>query len=427
MHLEIHGQLVDGSGLSELLDVPNLSITGAGNVLTNIPQITSAPYLLQVCLCAEFKALKEVYINSESTLGIQQWMEEMATVNKMFHYWKLIFDFQILILQFVRAQRQNNFLLYVLVLKRCMKYIFALNHYNYSRWLGVHVHDLMRLPVTCPQIYKEFLSGNFVLQKTENPFSAMALGQGHEQNNATIKGVGGAIGLLSNDMDSAFRRWEVAGPDVCRLIAEYEDVYGLNTEEVRTKHHEDYPAFQKVFFRDVTNVFNSFKDICNPFDEERLVTFHNGQIMSLDMQNCLANILDINEEKYRDFCEHRLERCDVPITDVKNNILRLPSGIPKDTSKVTRMQQAKSELKFAKSIQIASQYIDDLVKECFQYEVSDYPSSITVGCQVYHSSKSDLLKRLRDIKDAKVRKKCVDNTAIVVDLSVIVFSRIENL
>ena len=79
----------------------------------------------------------------------------------------------------------------------------------------------MRLSVTCPDIYDEFMSGKFVLQKTDKPFSAIALDQGHEQNNATIKGAGGAIGLLSSDMESALWRWDVAAPDICRLVGEY--------------------------------------------------------------------------------------------------------------------------------------------------------------------------------------------------------------
>ena len=74
----------------------------------------------------------------------------------------------------------------------------------------------MRHPNTCPKLYEEFLAGNFVLQKPDNPFSANALDQGHEQNNATMKGVGGAVGLLSSDMESALRRWKVAVPDVSR-------------------------------------------------------------------------------------------------------------------------------------------------------------------------------------------------------------------
>ena len=100
-------------------------------------------------------------------------------------------------------------------------------------------------------MYKEFCSGNFVIRKTTNPFSAIALDQTHEQNNATIEGVGSAIGLLSKDKDSTLRRWEVAGPEVCRLLAEYERLHNIIPNENKGKHHEDSPEFQKNFFSDI--------------------------------------------------------------------------------------------------------------------------------------------------------------------------------
>ena len=44
---------------------------------------------------------------------------------------------------------------------------------------------------------KEFCNEYFVISKTENPFSSIAIDQGHRQNNGVIKGVGGAVGLHS--------------------------------------------------------------------------------------------------------------------------------------------------------------------------------------------------------------------------------------
>ena len=163
-----------------------------------------------------------MYDDDHSLCSFNNWLNGKSDGNEMFSYWELIFDFQVLILQFIRAQRERNFLLYVHALRSCMKYIFSLNHYNYARWLSVHVNDLMRLPITNRRLYEEFLAGNFVFQKSNNSFSAMALDQAHEQNNAVIKGAGGVIGLLTPDMEPALRRWEIAAPDVGRLIAEYE-------------------------------------------------------------------------------------------------------------------------------------------------------------------------------------------------------------
>ena len=83
-----------------------------------------------------------------------------------------------------------------------MKYIFALNHYNYARWLSLHVDNLLKLEYTCRDVCKELCNGNFVTSKTENPFSSIAIDQTHEQNKIDIKRVGGASGLLSHDMDA---------------------------------------------------------------------------------------------------------------------------------------------------------------------------------------------------------------------------------
>ena len=172
-----------------------------------------------------------------------------------------------------------------------------------------------------------------------------------------------------------------------------------------------------MFFKEVSNLFKSFNDICNPFAEERLMTLHNGKVMGPEIQNCLATILEVNEERYQIFCKHRLELCDDPLTDaVKCNVLHLPSSGSEDTTKITRVQQTKSELKFGKSVQVASQYREDLVKECFQYEVTDYPSSITTGHKIYHSNKVDLFTRFRNIEGGKLDDKPSNNSSIVVNL-----------
>lgn len=69
------------------------------------------------------------------------------------------------------------------------------------------------------------ISGNFVFQKTQHCFSAMAVDQCHEQHNATIKGDGGAVGILT--VPGALHRWTVARPEISRLITEFGQHYSL--------------------------------------------------------------------------------------------------------------------------------------------------------------------------------------------------------
>ena len=47
--------------------------------------------------------------------------------------------------------------------------------------------------------------GIFGISKSENSFFYIAIDQAHQQNNAVVKGVGGAVGLLSQYRNAALR------------------------------------------------------------------------------------------------------------------------------------------------------------------------------------------------------------------------------
>ena len=49
----------------------------------------------------------------------------------------------------------------------------------------------------------------------------MALDQFHEQSNKCIKGDGGVVGLTEDP--AALRRWMLAGPEISRVVAEFEE------------------------------------------------------------------------------------------------------------------------------------------------------------------------------------------------------------
>ena len=53
-----------------------------------------------------------------------------------------------------------------------------------------------------PKVAIEFNEGKFTVTKTNRMFSAIAIDHAHEQNNAHIKGDGGALGQTDNpDLD----------------------------------------------------------------------------------------------------------------------------------------------------------------------------------------------------------------------------------
>lgn len=71
-----------------------------------------------------------------------------------------------------------------------------------------------------PKGFAQFLKGNFMVKKTAHRFSAIAIDLGHEQNNAAVKDDGVTVYLTENP--AALRRWMVSGPEIARVIGEFE-------------------------------------------------------------------------------------------------------------------------------------------------------------------------------------------------------------
>ena len=69
---------------------------------------------------------------------------------------------------------------------------FILDHSHYSRWVPIHIRDMMTLHERHPDIATQFVQGGFVMRKTKHPFSAIAIEHAHKQKNKVVKGDGGA-------------------------------------------------------------------------------------------------------------------------------------------------------------------------------------------------------------------------------------------
>ena len=102
----------------------------------------------------------------------------------------------------------------------------------------MHIGDKLALSKKHPEILAEFNAGKFVIYKTSNKFSAMAIDQCHEQNNATVKESGGAMGLTTDPL--ALRHWMVAGPEVARIVSEFEDYVIEIQDNGEQLHHEQH-------------------------------------------------------------------------------------------------------------------------------------------------------------------------------------------
>ena len=110
LHISLHGDLIKRSFLDSALAHTNLSTTDTSTIF-DVNDIKRSRYCLQVGICVIYKLLKEAYADTQSNVSLFSWLEERSKIRQMACYWRLILNFQIQILIFVRSVRTRNFLM----------------------------------------------------------------------------------------------------------------------------------------------------------------------------------------------------------------------------------------------------------------------------------------------------------------------------
>ena len=178
-------------------------------------------------------------------------------------------------------------------------------------------------------MYKHFSDGAFVVHKTNRAFSFIALDHAHEQVNASVKGQGGTVSLTENP--AALRRM-VAGPELSRMVEEFEGSFTVSEER---DDHEQKP--------DVVNTVSCFEELANPFTEEseNLMAIHTKDILDDSVVTTVKNAQKIGEQQFCLFVKERFIHSK-PVTDPlkKNNLPT--SSTP--TKKAVSKDQAKVKL-----------------------------------------------------------------------------------
>ena len=152
-------------------------------------------------------------------------------------YWNIAIELKSLLLTFVRSIRQLNFQLFVQTLREICPWLVAWDLTNYSRWLPVFVKNLEELPTRDPIVYKAFMNGRFTSRKSHSAFSAISDDHLHKQNNKLIKGDGGAVGIFANP--TALLKWMVSGPEISRMVYEFEQTVESNDRPNGHSHHPE--------------------------------------------------------------------------------------------------------------------------------------------------------------------------------------------
>ena len=270
------------------------------------------------------------------------------TKSPTFYFWDLILLIEILILIFIRSHREKNFDLYVETLDELMFLFFALDHYNYCRWVSVHTSDMFSLSDHSKSMLKEA----WVVQKTMHRYSSIPIDQAHEQENAKVKGNGGIIGLTESP--SALKQWPISGPEKYRILTECEQTL---FDEVM--HHEEGSTYQSTFGKEVKSLVETIEHFGNPFSETSsdLLVLHTQECVDEDVIRSIYSLESIGKEQYKKFNEEVFEKQTKRISDTikKNNLVLFKISRKMKPAKSSQIQGLKNDVSLFGRLYIANQ------------------------------------------------------------------------
>ena len=405
--LKTLGNLLDGSGWTSALVQAGVATPGTADSFLKAAQVTRtrrARYVTASTLHILRQEAYTKYVNEleegRNQISLEEWCKRRGDASPQFKFWSIILQLELEVLIYVRSIRDATFLLYVDSLTKIVPWFFALDHTNYARWIPIHLRDTVSLDIKHPDVFAQFLAGNFAVKMTTRAFSVIAIDQAHEQNNATVKGDGGAVGLTENP--AAMRRWMVSGPEMSRVIREFQASADNKTHRTGILHHEQTKHAQMVFVRYVKSLHCAMGEMGNPFCDESndLLVLDNGDVADPVIITALRQMEVLGQEQYERYVEERLVNRTKPIADpIKRNNLSLVSRPPvrKKSKAQLHLSSINNDCSLFSRLYIASHVRDGDLDAFFEHDNQACPPALSQVGNIRLGKKYDLEGCLEDL------------------------------
>ena len=161
--------------------------------------------------------------------------EERKATSPIFKFVRHYMQMVLVIYSFIRSTRDGLWKLHLSSLNELCKYFFAHDKQKYVRLVPLYLAEMTALETTDPDIYQEFIDGNFTVNKNKIPFCAVGVDHALEHINRVMKVAGGLVGITQNA--SARERFFLTAPELNRLSEEAHEMSDTLTA-TRKQHHD---------------------------------------------------------------------------------------------------------------------------------------------------------------------------------------------
>ena len=153
---------------------------------------------------ADSTLVEEALSQMQSTLTSQDIFVKMEQFDSehlkqpVFKFLRMYMEQVLMIFTYIRATRNGQWTLHLHAAEGLCKYFFAHDKLKYARMVPLYLAEMHSLEESDPDIWMEFNTGNFVVNKSSIPFCAIGADHGVEHVNRWMKVMGGLVGITLN-------------------------------------------------------------------------------------------------------------------------------------------------------------------------------------------------------------------------------------
>jgi len=222
--LKTVGDWLQGSGWVQALVHADITNAGTVNSFLRASHVSRTRRAHQVTAAALSTLQRRAYDHClelsderDEELELDDWCQQRAKTCTQFDYWATVLQVELTVLVYVRSLRQGSFQMYSDALTELETWFHVMDHTNYARWIRVHLRDMVTLPTAHPEVAREFETGRFTIQKAVLRHSNLPGPRAKQCCNQRRQ-----ICCRPHRQGTALRRWTMAGPEIARLMGEFQ-------------------------------------------------------------------------------------------------------------------------------------------------------------------------------------------------------------
>ena len=154
--------------------------------------------------------------------------------------------------------------------------------------IPLYLAEMKALPLNDPDVYREFLDGNWVVNKNQSvPFCGLGADNGLEHINRSMKVSGGLVGITLNP--SARAKFFLIAPELARLAEQAKDMAGVSVK-IQDRHHNLTTSVLNREEASIVKLKTIIANYTNPFEQT-------GE----ELYNLLTKVV-VSEDVKKDLC-----------------------------------------------------------------------------------------------------------------------------